>query len=168
MAIVDIFKRVGDFVMDGFRGEDDPFEEMNEDDGYYEVEDGSAVRALQYEPVTQPDKHREAKILDHPRFNRGTSEIVVVVPNSFDDAATIVQHLKDKKIVMVNLHLLDKMQCQRTIDYVCGASQAMNAQPKKVADLVFVFAPHNVTLSPDEIGTQQNKFDDSLWRTSLQ
>ena len=37
MAIVDIFKRVGDFVMDGFRGEDDPFEEMNEDDAYYEL-----------------------------------------------------------------------------------------------------------------------------------
>ena len=165
MAIVDIFKRVGDFVMDGFRGEDDPFEEMNEDDVYYEL-DGSAVR----EPVavTQPERHTETKILEHPRFNKGGNEIVLVVPNSFDDVSTIVQHLKDRKIVMVNLHLLDKNQCQRTIDYVCGASQALNAQPKKVADLVFVFAPHNVTVSPDEISSQQNKFDDSLWRNSLQ
>lgn len=165
MAIVDIFKKVGDFVMDGFRGEDDPFEEMNEDDLYYEL-DGSAVK----EPVaiTPPERHTETKILEHPRFNKGGNEIVLVVPNSFDDVSTIVQHLKDRKIVMVNLHLLDKNQCQRTIDYVCGASQALNAQPKKVADLVFVFAPHNVTVSPDEISSQQNKFDDSLWRTSLQ
>lgn len=165
MAIVDIFKKVGDFVMDGFRGEDDPFEEMNEDDMYYEL-DGSAVK----EPVTvtPPERRQETKILEHPRFNKGGNEIVLVVPNSFDDVSTIVQHLKDRKIVMVNLHLLDKTQCQRTIDYVCGASQALNAQPKKIADLVFVFAPHNVTVSPDEISSQQNKFDDSLWRTSLQ
>ena len=167
MAIVDIFKKVGDFVMDGFRGEDDPFEEMNEDDVYYEL-DGSAVKETKYEPVTAPDRRPESKILEHPRFNKGGNEIVLVVPNSFDDVSTIVQHLKDRKIVMVNLHLLDKTQCQRTIDYVCGASQALNAQPKKIADLVFVFAPHNVTVSPDEISSQQNKFDDSLWRTSLQ
>ncbi len=168
MAIVDIFKRVGDFVMDGFRGEDDPFEEMNEDYGDYEIEEGSAVRVPQYDTLVTPERHQEAKVVEHPRFNRGGNEIVVVSPNSFDDAMTIVQHLKDRKIVMVNLHLLDKIQCQRTIDFVCGASQALNGQPKKVADLVFVFAPHNVTLSADEISSQQNKFNDSLWRTSLQ
>ena len=168
MAIVDIFKKVGDFVMDGFRGEDDPFVDISEGEYDYELE-GSAVRETRpvYEPVTTPEK-RETKILEHPRFNKGGNEIVLVVPNSFDDVSTIVQHLKDRKIVMVNLHLLDKNQCQRTIDYVCGASQALNAQPKKVADLVFVFAPHNVTVSPDEISSQQNKFDDSLWRKSLQ
>ncbi len=68
---------------------------------------------------------------------------------------------------MLNLHLLDKEQSQRTIDFVCGASQALNGSPKKVGDLVFVFAPSNVTLSADT-NTQQSKFNDSLWRTSLQ
>jgi FtsZ-interacting cell division protein YlmF len=63
--------------------------------------------------------------------------------------------------------LLDKEQCQRTIDFVCGASQALNGNPKKVGDLVFVFAPSNVTLS-SELTPQQNKFDSPLWRTSLQ
>ena len=38
---------------------------------------------------------------------------------------------------------------------------------KKVGDLVFVFAPSNVTLSADT-SAQQSKFNDSLWRTSLQ
>ena len=69
---------------------------------------------------------------------------------------------------MLNLHLLDNEQSQRTIDFVCGASQALNGQPKKVGDRVFVFAPHNVTLSADINTPQSNKFNDSLWRTSLQ
>ncbi len=171
-AIADSFKKVVDFVMDGFRGEN-PFVDMNEeddyDDGYDYVEEGSALRevAPAYTPVPMMEKHQEAKVISHPSINRGGNEVVVVEPRSFDDAATIVQHLKDRKIVMLNLHLLDKEQSQRTIDFVCGASQALNGNPKKVGDLVFVFAPSNVTLSADT-SAQQSKFNDSLWRTSLQ
>ena len=169
-AITDSFRKVVDFVMDGFRGEN-PFVDMNDSDEYEDdydyVEDGNAVRevAPSYTPVVE--KHSETKIFNHPSMNRGGNEVVVVEPRSFDDAATIVQHLKDRKIVMLNLHLLDKEQSQRTIDFVCGASQALNGNPKKVGDLVFVFAPSNVTLSADT-NPQQSKFDDSLWRTSLQ
>ena len=165
MAIAESVKKVIDFVMDGFRGEgDDPFIDISED-GYYE--DGNAVKAPDY-TVEEPERRTEPKVINHPNFNRGGNEVVVMEPRSFDDAATIVQHLKDRKIVMLNLHLLDNDQSQRTIDFVCGASQALNGKPKKVGDKVFVFAPHNVALSADEINTQQNKFNDSLWRTSLQ
>ncbi len=169
-AITESFRKVVDFVMDGFRGEN-PFVDMNDSDEYeddYEyVEEGSALREIapSYAPIIE--KQNEAKVLNHPSMNRGGNEVVVVEPRSFDDAATIVQHLKDRKIVMLNLHLLDKEQSQRTIDFVCGASQALNGSPKKVGDLVFVFAPSNVTLSADT-NTQQSKFNDSLWRTSLQ
>lgn len=170
-AITDSFKKVVDFVMDGFRGEN-PFVDINDDEQYeddYEyMEDGNAVRevAPSYAPVVE--KRSEAKVLSHPSINRGGSEVMVIEPRSFEDAAAIVQHLKDRKIVMLNLHLLDKEQSQRTIDFVCGASQALNGNPKKVGDLVFVFAPSNVTLSADDVQPQQNKFNDSLWRTSLQ
>ena len=169
-AITESFRKVVDFVMDGFRGEN-PFVDMNDSDEYeddYEyVEEGSALREIapSYAPIIE--KQNEAKVLNHPSMNRGGNEVVVVEPRSFDDAATIVQHLKDRKIVMLNLHLLDKEQSQRTIDFVCGASQALNGSPKKVGDLVFVFAPSNVTLSADT-NPQQSKVNDSLWRTSLQ
>lgn len=170
-ALADSFKKVVDYVMDGFRGEN-PFEDINDDgeygDDYEYVEEGSAVREIApaYTPI--PEKRPETKVLSHPSANRGGNEVVVIEPRSFDDAAIIVQHLKDRKIVMLNLHLLDKEQSQRTIDFVCGASQALNGNPKKVGDLVFVFAPSNVTLSADDIQPQQSKFNDSLWRTSLQ
>jgi cell division inhibitor SepF len=171
-AITDSFRKVVDFVMDGFRGEN-PFVDMNDADEYeddYEyIEDGNAVRevAPSYSPLPSVEKISESKVVNHPSINRGGNEVIVVEPRSFDDAATIVQHLKDRKIVMLNLHLLDKEQSQRTIDFVCGASQALNGNPKKVGDLVFVFAPSNVTLSADST-PQQSKFNDSLWRTSLQ
>lgn len=170
-AIADNFRKVVNFVMDSFRG-DSPFDDINGeedyDDGYDYVEEGSALRqvAPSYsEPA--PERRQEAKILNHPSLNRVGNEVIVVEPRSFNDAAAIVQHLKDSKIVMLNLHLLEREQSQRTIDYICGASQALNGNPKQVGDLVFVFAPKNVTLSSDTV-TPKSKFDDSLWRTSLQ
>ena len=172
-AIADNFRKVVDFVMDSFRGES-PFDDINgeddyEDDGYDYVEEGSALRQVAPSYVTpMMEKRPESKIINHPSINRGGNEVMVVEPRSFDDAAAIVQHLKDRKIVMLNLHLLDKEQSQRTIDFVCGASQALNGNAKKVGDLVFVFAPSNVTLSEDTTAVQQSKFNDSLWRTSLQ
>ena len=171
-AITEGFKKVYDFVMDNIR-DNNPFADINEDeyeeDGYEYYEDGNAVRevAPAYSPISTIEKHNETKVVSHPSINRGGNEVIVIEPRSFDDAATIVQHLKDRKIVMLNLHLLDKEQSQRTIDFVCGASQALNGSPKKVGDLVFVFAPSNVTLSADAT-MQQSKFNDSLWRTSLQ
>ncbi len=170
MAIAEIFKRVGDYVMDSFRGDDEVFDELNSDEYYYgeEVEPGtSAVRAVDYNVMNE--RKQEQKVIRPSKFNqqqRG-NEIVVLEAHSFDDSATIVQHLKENKIVTLDLHLLENHQSQRVIDFVCGASQALDAQPKKIADKVFVFAPHNVTLSAD-LPVAQDKFSDSLWRTSLQ
>ena len=168
-AITDSFRKVVDFVMDGFRGEN-PFVDMNDSDEYEDdydyVEDGNAVRevAPSYTPVVE--KHSETKILNHPSMNRGGNEVVVVEPRSFDDAATIVQHLKDRKIVMLNLHLLDKEQSQRTIDFVCGASHALSGTAQKISDMVFIFTPSNVSLSVEN-GAVQSKFAESLWNKPL-
>ena len=164
MAIVESLRKVVDFVKGGFV-DDDPFDEIMDEEGGEYVEPGSnAVRAINYEPVTEPI--RESKVVRDPRFNHGGNEIVVIEPHSFDDVASIVDKLKDRKIVMLDMHLLDNHQSQRTIDYICGASQALGGQPKRVGDRVFVFAPNNVTLSADTPAVQ-NKYD-TAWRTNLQ
>ena len=170
-AIANSLKKVVGFVKESLMG-DNPFVEMSDDpdymnDGYEYVEEGGAIREIEPSSYVSTPIEKESKVINHPSLSKGGNEVVVVEPRSFDDAATIVQYLKDRKIVMLNLHLLDKEQSQRTIDFICGASQALNGNPKKVGDLVFVFAPSNVTLSEDTI-PMQNKFNDSLWRSSLQ
>lgn len=170
MAIAELFRKVGDFVASGFTPDSDPFDPYVDDpedyaeDGY--VEEGSALREIYKNPISSFMDRKKSNVIPMPGTKRDVNEVVLVEPRSFDDAAAIVQHLKEAKIVMVNLHLLDNSQSQRTIDFVCGASQALNGQPKKVGDGVFVFAPSNVSLS--DMTTQQTKLNDTMWRTSLQ
>lgn len=168
MAIVtDKIRSVVDFLVKGFEPRESIFDEMAEDEemeGGYEVQDNLAIDpAYSYQPKIE--KTQDLKVVNHPNY-RGY-EVRVIEPRSFDDAAQIVQHLKDRKTIVLNLHLLDKEQSQRTIDFVCGAAHALNGKPQKVGDLVFVFTPSNVTLSVD-VNTNQNKFNDSLWRAPLQ
>lgn len=166
MAVVtDKIKSVVDFLVKGFEPRETIFDEMAEEMGNeYEVQDNLAVDP-KYSYQTTTDRSNDLKVVNHPNF-RGY-EVIVMEPRSFDDAAGIVQYLKDRKTIVLNLHLLDKEQSQRTIDFVCGAAHALNGKPQKVGDLVFVFTPSNVTLSV-ELNTNQNKFNDSLWRAPLQ
>ncbi len=167
MAVVtDKIKSVVDFLVKGFEPRETIFDEMADEmnEEAYEVQDNLAIDpAYSFQP--KQEKTNDLKVINHPNF-RGY-EVMVMEPRSFDDAAQIVQHLKDRKTLVLNLHLLDKEQSQRTIDFVCGAAHALNGKPQKVGDLVFVFTPSNVTLSVD-IKTNQNKFNDSLWRAPLQ
>ena len=73
--------------------------------------------------------------------------------------------MKEKKTVVLNLHLLDKDQSQRTIDFVCGAAHALEGTAQKVGEMVFIFTPKNVALSVD--AQAQSKFAESLWNKPL-
>lgn len=173
MAVVtDKIRSVVDFLVKGFEpSSDEPFEEMNgveeaDLDSIYGVENNLALNPrTQYEETYE--RPSKSKVVNLPNSNRSSYEVMVVEPRSFDDAANIVQYLKDRKTIVLNLHLLDKEQSQRTIDFVCGAAHALNGKPQKVGDLVFVFTPSNVTLSV-EANPVKNKFNDSLWGAPVQ
>lgn len=168
MAVVtDKIRSVVDFLVKGFEPRETIFDEMaDEMVDEYEIQDNLAIDpAYSYHETPKFDRTQDLKVVNHPSYKG--YEVMVIEPRSFDDAAQIVQNLKDRKTLVLNLHLLDKEQSQRTIDFVCGAAHALNGKPQKVGELVFVFTPSNVTLSVN-VNANQNKFNDSLWRAPLQ
>ena len=116
---------------------------------------------------TKPERsfERESKVVSHPNSYK-SSEVTVIEPRSFSESAQIVKKLIDKKTVILHLDLLDKEQSQRTIDFVCGASHALNGTAQKISDMVFIFTPSNVSLSVEN-GAVQNKFAEALWNKPL-
>lgn len=161
MAVSEKIKSLVGFLTAGFenRGED-VFEDMMEDmEMEYPVENNLAL-APSYSNSFRNNDRNDLKVVAHPSYKG--HEVMVVEPRSFGEAAQIVASLKERKTIVLNLHLLDKEQSQRTIDFVCGAAHALNGKPQKVGDMVFVFTPSNVTLSVDS-AANANKFRDSLW-----
>lgn len=162
MAVTEKIKSIVGFLTQGFEQRDDIFEDMaDEMEVDYATADNLAL-APSYSNSYQPrnERQNDMKVVAHPNYKG--YEVMVIEPRSFGEAGQIVQSLKERKTIVLNLHLLDKDQSQRTIDFICGAAHALNGKPQKVGDMVFVFTPSNVTLSVDSTGNQ-NKFRDSLW-----
>ena len=86
---------------------------------------------------------------------------MVCEPRSYEDSISIVKHLKDRKTIVLNLHLLDKEQALRIVDFLCGATHALNGSQQKIGDSVFIFTPVNVALSAESQKSQLIR--DALW-----
>lgn len=154
--------KILDFFTNGYETED-PFDKLAEEMGaQYPVED-NAARKPEY--VTAPIKKQTTKnkdnVVSYPGA-RGT-ELMVVEPRSFsEDSMHLIKYLQEGRTIVLNLHLLDKEQAQRLVDFVSGATQALNGHQQKIADTVFIFAPTNISISADSLRTKP-AMTDGIW-----
>lgn len=154
-GVSDKIKSIVGFLTSGFENRDDIFEAMESEMDEYPVSDNLALEPMYSSKVAQP----ASNIVSHPGFKG--YEVVVSEPRSYEESVSIVKQLKDKKTVILNLHLLDKEQAMRIVDFLCGATHALNGNQQKIGDSVFIFTPSNVALSAE---SQKSKFiRDALW-----
>lgn len=95
------------------------------------------------------------------------SEVVVIEPRSFDEALAILDNLRTRKAVILNLMGLAPDQSQRLVDFVSGACHALDGHQEKIGESIFLFTPSNVVINTfhsdrDWMGSQQPK--DLFWR----
>jgi cell division inhibitor SepF len=74
-------------------------------------------------------------------------KLVVIEPNSFDECPRLVDNLKSRKPVIINLEKIESDTARKIFDFLSGATYALNGNVQKVANNIFVFAPENVDIS---------------------
>lgn len=155
-GVSDKIKSIVGFLTSGFESRDDIFDDMQSEIEEYPVSDNLALEPMY---SSAPIKSQTPNVVSHPSFKG--YEVLVCEPRSYDECVQIVKHLKDKKTIILNLHLLDKEQSMRIVDFLCGATHALNGNQQKIGDAVFIFTPSNVTLNAE---SQKSKFiRDALW-----
>lgn len=73
-------------------------------------------------------------------------KIVVHEPLSYDEAPSIIDDLKSRKTVVVNLEQLDNGIKKQIFDFINGGLYAMEGNIQKVTKDIFIFAPSNVEI----------------------
>ena len=76
-------------------------------------------------------------------------KLVVIEPKGFDECSKLVDSLKSRKPVIVNLEKLDSDTAIKIFDFLGGATYALNGNVQKVANNIFIFAPENVAISAE-------------------
>ena len=133
-------------------------EEIDEDEDFYEEEEkspkGLERKPMDVKPAAYNQQKTEGK--DHrvvpmqnttgPRLTN-QFKMVVIEPKSFDESPKLVDNLKAKKPVIINLERLESDTARKIFDFLSGATYALNGNVQKVANNIFVFAPENVDVA---------------------
>jgi len=101
------------------------------------------------EPEIEPvERRKRGKVISLPSQTR--MRVVVVEPTTFEDAKRVVDYLKGRQPVVLNLEEMDGDLAQRIIDFVSGATFATDGGIQKVGQGIFLFTPNNVDITADE------------------
>ena len=71
-------------------------------------------------------------------------KVVLIQPFSIEECPKIVDNLKSKRPVILNLDKLDSDIARKIFDFISGAVYALDGNVQKVANNIFIFAPDNV------------------------
>ena len=133
-GVINVFKLHGD---DDYDDEYDDYDEYDEED---EEDKGSTRKKLfgggkKVVPIK-------------PAGSRGL-EVVVIRPESMEDASDITDTLLSGKAVVLNLEGIHVEVAQRVIDYSAGSCYAMRGNLQKITSYIFLVTPPNVDISGD-------------------
>ena len=78
-------------------------------------------------------------------------KVVILKPERFQDASSVVDNLKDNKTVVLNLESTNKDASRRIIDFSSGAAYANNGQIKCIANRTFIITPYNVDVVGEDV-----------------
>src|ERR1700722_12887032 len=75
------------------------------------------------------------------------TQISVFCPVSFEEALDIVECLRGRAATTISLENMKKIDANRLVDFVAGASAALNGDFHKLSEQVYLFCPSNIKIT---------------------
>ena len=88
-----------------------------------------------------PFRRNKGKIVSMPQPQQ--IKMKISKPTNFDQVDEIINQLKEKNAVVINLEYVSKDVARRIVDVVGGAIKALDGHIEKVSNSIFVVAPFN-------------------------
>lgn len=131
-------------------------EELDEDEMITEEEVNAAKEKITKEPrrsLIKENPPSPVNKIPEKRFSvTGTNafKLVLIEPKTFEECPKLVDSLKGRRPVIINLEKLETEIARKIFDFMSGATYALNGNVQKVANNIFIFAPDNVGISANQ------------------
>ncbi|MCK8058027.1 MULTISPECIES: cell division protein SepF [unclassified Fusibacter] len=149
----------------GFEGEEDDVMEATSDQSENSLSYNSYSPSSSQQPV-YPVQSKNKVLNIH---NNASMKIEVFQPKVFNEAVEIVDCLRSKKPVIINLEAIEPELARKIFDFLSGALCAIDGKAEKISRGIFLMAPNNVEVK-GKIETetiaehQEETIEDSLFR----
>ena len=108
--------------------------------------------------------NKSSKVIGMPGIANSSSEVNLLEPKNFDEMPQVIQALRERKTIILNLTMMDPDQAQRAVDFVAGGTYAIDGHQERIGESIFLFTPScvNVTssfpveASPSNISNEDN------------
>ncbi|HBG01955.1 MAG TPA: hypothetical protein DDW87_10340 [Firmicutes bacterium] len=77
------------------------------------------------------------------------AKMFILEPRAFEDVREYVGHLKARRSLILRLHMVDKREAQRIVDFMSGTTFALEGNMRKLGDTIFCFTPASVGIEGD-------------------
>ncbi|MEL4895334.1 cell division protein SepF [Crocosphaera sp. Alani8] len=91
-------------------------------------------------------RNNKGNVVAMPGINN-IAEVVVVEPHSFDEMPQVIQTLRERKSVVLNLNVMEPEEAQRAVDFVAGGTYAIDGHQERIGESIFLFTPNCVKVS---------------------
>ena len=109
---------------------------------------------IEGEDLNVPEKKTGNKVVNIHATAR--LQVVLVMPEQYEAAREIADHLRDKRTVVLNLEKTEKEVARRLLDFLSGVAYAQEGKIKKVALQTDSVTPYNVDIMGDLIDELEN------------
>jgi len=92
------------------------------------------------------DRKGTLSTLRTPPTKFGT-QISIFAPVSFEEAIEIVECLRGRAATTISLENMKKIDANRLVDFVAGASAALDGDFHKLSEQVYLFCPSNIKIT---------------------
>ena len=147
----------------------------NQDDGYEyeEYSDDTYEEEFQQPVVTAPVAGGNGPVASAVKPKTGGyntvaqrssgMKVVIVEPKAFEDSENIANQLRDMRPVVINFENTDPHEAARIVDFVSGATFALDGKLEKIGKDIFICVPVNVTV--DYTDKEYTELSDKLaWK----
>ena len=98
-------------------------------------------------PVPPVTIHASGKAWKTSRFTDLESGIEIVRPKHIEERVGVVDSMKSRRSIVVNLECLEHEDARRFFDYICGAAYALDVAVQRVANWVYLFSPSGIEVT---------------------
>ena len=155
-----ILTKLKDFV--GINQEPDDYEYYEDDNAEEEADDKKSPQQPAAEdrpltnrtreqstfiPETKMETTTRSNVIGMPGVGSGMAEVVVIEPHSFEEMPQVIQTLKERRSVVLNLNVMDPEEAQRAVDFVAGGTYAIDGHQERIGESIFLFTPNCVKVS---------------------
>ena len=150
---MNVLNKFKDFM--GLNEEEYDDYDASDDDAYrgeYHQPETAATQPVEEDRRTRSTQRATADIRSSSRNNvvgmpgmmNGVSEMILIEPRSFEEMPQVIDALKQRKSVILNMTLIRQEEAQRSVDFVAGGTYAIDGHYERIGDNIFLFTPNCV------------------------